>query len=77
MDVQRPAELKPCPFCGAGETRIDEHKLWTGMRNVVTSAVVRHWCKPDPELAGGTWTPHMEFRGKTTEQAVARWNSRQ
>jgi len=65
-------DLKPCPFCAAGETRIEESKHWTGMRSVVISATVMHWC-PRPD---GQPQSMLQVKGKTMEDAVARWNER-
>lgn len=69
--------LKPCPFCGAGETRVDVHTMWTGMRSIPTHVTIRHWCPQDRETSGGAWTPTFSFTGKTQEQAEALWNRRQ
>lgn len=63
-------ELKPCPFCGSGETLVHENKYWTGMRHTVTSAEVRHWC------AAPAFKPFLKVAGKTVDEAVARWNTR-
>jgi len=43
-------DLKPCPFCGAGETGIVENgRMWTGMRyGDPVSVSVRHFCPPTP-----------------------------
>lgn len=70
------AELNPCPFCGAGESRIDESTMRKGRRLIVTSVCVRHWCKPNI-VAVGVWSPHIEMRAKTREQAIEIWNTRQ
>lgn len=67
--------MKPCPFCGAGETRVDESTMWTGMRSIVVSVTIKHWCAPDL-TSGESWSSYHEFRGKTAEQAAARWNAR-
>lgn len=39
-------ELKPCPFCGAGESLIHENKgTWCGTYYAEpVSFEVRHWC---------------------------------
>lgn len=65
-------ELKPCPFCGGGEIRIDESKHWTGMQHVVLSVTVRHWCARIEGLPASA----VQMVGKTLEDAVARWNRR-
>ena len=64
--------LTPCPFCGAGVTRIDEHRHWTGMRYQVLSVEVRHWCAP----SGALPRAYISCTGKTTEEAVEKWNTR-
>ena len=62
--------LAPCPFCQGGETRIDEAHHWTGMRSVVISACVQHWCtRPD-----GQPQSFLQLKGKTREAAIERWN---
>lgn len=65
-------DLLPCPFCGAGEFRVEESTHWTGMQSVVLSVTVRHWC-PRPE---GQPMSHIALAGKTREDAIARWNRR-
>lgn len=66
------SNLLPCPFCGDGETLVDESKHWTGMRSVVISASVKHWCL----RRAGELQSFLEIKGKTMEDAVARWNKR-
>jgi hypothetical protein len=39
-----PHGLKPCPFCGAGETTVQEFTYRSGFKTVVISARVKHWC---------------------------------
>jgi len=63
-------ELSPCPFCKAGETRIDEQTYWTGMRSQILSVSVKHWCPKSP------LTSFIEMKAKTKEEAVALWNTR-
>lgn len=66
------ALLAPCPFCGAGETRIDETTHWTGMRSVVVSARVMHWC-PRKE---GQPQSLIQIAGRDAGSAAAAWNER-
>lgn len=63
------AELKPCPFCGAGDTQIVENgKMWTGMKySEPTSVSVRHWC----EKVEGQPSRMLERVGRDWESAVA------
>ncbi|WP_455872126.1 hypothetical protein [Serratia proteamaculans] len=37
-------ELKPCPFCGDVEMTITPNQTWTGMRYVINSYTLRHFC---------------------------------
>lgn len=67
-------ELKPCPFCGAGETLIHEYKsIWSGMKEqTLISASVQHWCAE----FDGMSSRRLEFIGKDKEHAIKRWNTR-
>lgn len=68
-------DLKPCPFCGAGETGIVENgRMWTGMRyGDPVSVSVRHFCPPTP----GQPSPRLIERcGRDLESAIAAWNHR-
>lgn len=69
-------ELKPCPFCGAGETIIKEQTFWTGMQNVVLSVSVRHWCEVGQKQQGEIRDFRLEAKAKTKEAAVSLWNAR-
>ncbi len=64
--------LEPCPFCGAGETKIHETTHWTGLRSQAISARIHHWCVREE----GQPSSHMEIAGKTREDAVRKWNQR-
>lgn len=68
----QPGELQPCPFCGAGENRLDISRHWTGMRFQPISYALRHWCVKQNGVIGC----HLEFRGKTREAAIRQWNTR-
>lgn len=63
------AELLPCPFCGAGESRIDHQNMWTGMRNQLVCVHIRHWCEKPSRS-------HLCITANTEEEAVAEWNGR-
>ena len=63
-------KLLPCPFCGGGETRIDERKFWTGMTNQTISVRVRHWCIQEEGRPGSL----IEIARKTEAEAIAAWN---
>lgn len=60
------SELKPCPFCKAGETRITPNQAWTGMRYAVNSYTVKHFC------AGGR--SMISITRNTEAEALAVWN---
>lgn len=60
-------ELKPCPFCAAGETYIAPNQNWTGMRYAIHSYALRHICT---DLAVITMTRNTE------SLLIAAWNQR-
>jgi len=66
------SELPPCPFCGAGETKIRETTHWTGRSNTVISVHVVHWC---PRVEGQPQSI-INLAGKTREDAIRAWQSR-
>jgi hypothetical protein len=64
-------ELKPCPFCGAGETVSEpDSKHWSGMQWNILSWHVRHWCAYEHH------GPMLNVKGRTQEEAETRWNTR-
>ncbi|MFV0673621.1 hypothetical protein [Variovorax sp. tm] len=63
------AELLPCPFCGAGESRIDHQNMWTGMRSQLVCVHIRHWCEKPSRS-------HLCITANTEEEAVDEWNKR-
>jgi hypothetical protein len=68
-------ELLPCPFCGAGETRIDEKHMPPRMSGPgeLIAAEVRHWC----DRSGGALSRmNVVMAGRTREDVVAAWNCR-
>lgn len=69
-------ELKPCPFCGAGETYIHENRgTWRGMDGYgePISVEIRHHCT----MERGQPSPRMlAVVGRDRASAVARWNRR-
>ena len=67
-------ELKPCPFCGAGETRVIANvQMWTGKSyGEPVSVSVRHWCTP----VSGQPSRMIERIGRDRESAIAAWNMR-
>jgi hypothetical protein len=67
-------ELKPCPFCPAGQTLIKENgKVWTGMHHSEPSSVsVQHWCEP----VEGQPSRMIERVGRDRASAIAAWNQR-
>lgn len=66
--------LKPCPFCGAGETQIRENgRVWLGTRYGTPSSVsVWHWCAP----VDGQPNRGIERVGRDHASAVDAWNLR-
>jgi len=66
--------LKPCPFCGAGETQIRENgRIWSGMKySDPISVSVFHWCEPEP----GQPSRAIERIGRDLDSAIAAWNKR-
>lgn len=66
--------LKPCPFCGAGNTEIRQNgRTWTGMKfSDPVSVSVRHWCAE----VHGQPTRMIERAGRDEESAIAAWNTR-
>lgn len=65
-------QLRPCPFCGGGEYNLDKSKHWTGVRSIVLSVALRHWCERKPSELPSTIT----IKRKTEAEAIAAWNKR-
>lgn len=68
-------ELRECPFCGGGETRIDENRLrptMTGQGSLV-SVEIHHWC---PASEGQPRRNHMVKVGRDRAFAISAWNRR-
>lgn len=66
--------LLPCPFCGAGETKIHINKgTWNGMSyGTPVSVEVQHWCEAVP----GQPSRVLTRIGRDEASAVAAWNLR-
>lgn len=60
-------ELKPCPFCGAGEMLISPNQNWTGMRYAIHSYTLRHIC---------TERGIINITRNTEAELIAAWNHR-
>lgn len=78
MNVPEAPILKPCPFCGGGETRIDENRLnrapmMSGKESPVISVEIRHWCE---RLEGQPSRNTITRTGRDMESAIAAWNRR-
>ena len=69
-DIER---LRPCPFCGGGETQFRLNgKTWMGMKwSEPISVSIVHWCEPLPGPSR-----MIERIGRDIEQAIERWNMR-
>lgn len=65
-------DLKPCPFCGGGETRFDDTQNWTGMRYQHVCTTIRHFCQrpADDEFVQAVIT----LRGRNKDDCTRRWN---
>lgn len=80
MDKARTAEggetgaLLPCPFCGGGETQLQDNTIWNGglRPDTLVSVTLRHWCV----RAQGELPKYIEFREKTQDAVIAKWNTR-
>ena len=62
--------MKPCPFCGAGTTKVHESTFWTGMSSQILSVTVQHWCE------GEGLTSFLQVKGKTKQEAIDKWDTR-
>lgn len=67
------ANLKPCPFCGTNQVTVVPANYWTGMKSVVLSVELRHWCEPSGNRIDNVF---IRAKGKTEENAVDQWNRR-
>lgn len=65
-------ELKPCPLCGDGQEEFKENTHWTGVRSVVVSVDLMHWCKNSGSLP----RTFVKITAKTKEECVEIWNTR-
>ena len=69
----KPSELKPCPFCGAGTTEVQEHAIWQGTKYAEPISVsVVHWCDP----VEGQPSRMLQKVGRDRASAIAAWNRR-
>lgn len=71
-------ELKPCPFCGAGETRVEENRLrraptMGGGESPIVSVEIHHWCPP---VEGQPRRNYIIKVGRDHQGAIAAWNRR-
>ncbi|MDX7989164.1 hypothetical protein FE392_17920 [Xenorhabdus sp. 12] len=60
-------KLKPCPFCGAGETVIIPNQNWVGMRWNVYSVTIRHHCNSRDII---------KLTRNTEAEVITVWNQR-
>ena len=72
--MTEPTELRPCPFCGAGESLIHVNKgTWNGRGyGEPVSVEVRHWCGDVP----GQPSRMISRAGCDEASAIAAWNTR-
>ena len=67
-------DLKPCPFCGGGETRIEPcGQTWMGQQYSEPQfyRLTHHGKLPEGD---GFETCHIQFRARTTHDIVYMWN---
>lgn len=64
--------MKPCPFCYAGEFDFRENTHWTGMRSVLVSVDMTHWCGDAYGLPRMT----VKITAKTKDECINKWNER-
>lgn len=63
--------LKPCPFCGGGETQFDQMKYWTGQRSIIVNSTLTHWCQSDESRK-----PMISITRSNDDDCIAVWNKR-
>jgi len=75
IDEEDVSDLLPCPFCGAGDTRISASYLPPRMEGpgAVISVTIRHWC--ENRQAGANVANRM-VTARDRAPAVAEWNRR-
>lgn len=76
-DLERTDDLLRCPFCGAGEYRIDVSRLnnmprMDGKVSAIISVTIYHWCR----AGEGRRRMMVQVVGRDREDAVAQWNAR-
>lgn len=67
-------DLKPCPFCGGGETNIEPcGQTWMGQQYSEPQfyRLTHHGKLPEGD---GFETCHIQFRARTTHDIVYMWN---
>jgi len=74
--VAETMNLLPCPFCGAGETRVREIRApgvhMSGRQPALISVEIQHDCDRVPgQVRGG-----VVLAGRDHESAAAAWNRR-
>lgn len=72
-----------CPFCGGGETRIDESHLSPTMKGpgALIAVTIRHWCNRKPDgnkgFPPGVLQSYREVRARTPEDAYREYARRE
>ncbi len=63
-------DIKPCPFCGSSEIKLDENTMWTGRRYQTLSYFLHHRCTDQFKSI------LITVKAKTKEETIELWNKR-
>jgi len=67
--------LKPCPFCGGGENRIEpKGQVWSGVKGYSKPQWFEftHWCAAEDKFL----RPVITLKAHTEAQLAELWNTR-
>jgi hypothetical protein len=75
VDEEDVSDLLPCPFCGAGDTRISASYLPPRMESpgALISVEIRHWCT---SRQPGAIVHSRTVRARDRAAAMTEWNRR-